>query len=290
MMLATFLSENWWAAAVAFVLWSAVVIALTRPRPGEDGDAMVRRVASVLPPSVLAAAAIVFALEGKADYPPALPTRGLHYTGIILLFLFLLAGAALQLDLWIKMRRGAALESLHRTYRLWWMATRLMPAPAALLILASGLRLTYECPGMDVAAVSWLAYLSLAFMFFAVDGAAWYLPQICRWYRLSSAALRQGLSAAQFLAQARDRGAEVGLLVHSLSFPFVVALAMARPQNLPVWEAARLWLGTQFQGVSWEYAQLLRASVLVVIVGALIALVRLRGVFRLNRAVLKEAP
>jgi hypothetical protein len=278
-----FSSCSWLLAAAVFVAWCGfwMWIAMRAVRAG--GDEAIRTLANRLPPFVITTSLLAFLLMPTLVTWPSIQTRAIHYFGIGFLFVFLVLGVFFQIEVWRKIERAENLESLLASYRRWWVATKLMPATGALAILFSGLRLTYESPGMDVSAVPWLEYLVVSFSFFFFDGLTFYLPEICRVYRHGVKAKQEKRTPAEFLKAARDWKSEATLLFHSISFPFVFALACARPGRLPVPTAFNRLLASHFTSLPLGYAQMCRAATVIMFVGTIIFILRLPGLIRRNR-------
>ncbi len=266
---------NWMAGSFALAAAAGGLCWLLARVAGSD--AQVRWLANLLPPLAIGGCLFVFFLVPPGAPPPALAIRALHYAGVALLFGFLVFGTICQLRIWRQMDSAVEVPELLTSYRRWWVATRLAPAPAALMILLSGLRLTYECPGLDVSQVAWLQWLVIAFSGLFFDGLLAYLPEICRRYRVAG---RLGSSAepggARFQAL-RDRWGEATLLLHALSFPFVLGLALWRPSELP---RPFHFLSGYFVDFSLGTSQALRALAVVVSVGLLLIPLRLPGALR----------
>jgi hypothetical protein len=108
------------------------------------------------------------------------------------------------------------------------------------------------------------------------------LPEICKIYRLGVAGMTNNQPVEEFIRVARDRKSEIELLIHSVSFPFVLALAIARP-SLPVPLHFNQWLASQFKSLPIGDAQLFRAVTLIFLAGAIVLIIRLPGLIRRNR-------
>ena len=271
---------TWILYSTSLTLWLALLIlTLLRILRGR-GDDGVRKAANILPPLVIVSLIAAFALIPCGKGIPSLPTRVIHYFGITLLFAFLIFGAYSQVNIAIKIRQGAAWAGVVAAYRRWSIATRLLPAPAALAILLSGFRLTYESTGMDVSLVPWLAVLVAGFSFFFFDGLLFYAPEVSRLYACSM----RGSRAAGL----RDRSSEAALMFHFISFPFVLCLAITRP-DIPAWLVAwSHWLSCLYTGLPMRVEQLLRAITLVAAIGIFILILRLPGLIRRRRACLTK--
>ncbi len=244
---------------------------------GLSVPAATKRLANLIPPLVvftLIPLFICLPVAGNVP-PPSIIVRAIHYFGIVLLFLFLLFGAYCLFEAWGRMwARDRGLGPLAATYRKWWVATRLLPAPAAICILASGLRLAYESP-LGSVSLGWMFWLITGFSFFFFDGLLFYLPEICFQNKAIHQALERGETLEEYRRKYRRPGREWMLLAHSVSFPFVFALGCAKPEALWRPEVIVDWLQHLFPGGPGT-PQFAQAAVLVLIVGVGLLVVRIR--------------
>lgn len=269
----------WLYISIGFLGWSAVwlwlAIRAANPQPPLAPETLTRKLANLLPPFAIIPCLLLVLLLPLPVSPPSVVVRAFHYLGIVLLFQFLLFGAFCQVAVWIKMRRHQPLESLARAYRSWWIATRLLPAPAAICILLSGLRLAYESPLGDIS-IGFMFWLVAGFSFFFFDGLMYYLPEVCYQHKAVYRALARNDTTEAFCKNHRKPRNEAMLIFHSLSFPLVLAVALAKPANLWVPSTLVRWLQHLFFGCSPNCARLGEASALVVAVGAILLVLRLR--------------
>lgn len=143
--------------------------------------------------------------------------RWIHHAAFFALGGFLFAAELLRASMRHELRRGRVAAGRLATRRLAWLV-ELLPGPAAIAILLSGLRLIYEgAPGVSLRS-PWLFYVVTAFGFFFADGLMFYQPTIRRLQTRPTVPL--------------SRWSDVQLTVHALSFPVVYAVAARRP-SLP---------------------------------------------------------
>jgi hypothetical protein len=244
--------------------------------------AKIRSVSAWLIPVVLFTYAGILYFLPKPTSPdiPWPIVRAVHYSGIGLLFAFLIFGAICQWRLWqlFKTPKPDSLAQVENIYRHWWAATRILPAPAAFCIVLSGLRLVYEDAGHGLLIFGWLFWLIAGFSFFFFDGLMFYLPEICCQFKAAEAALRKGMSLEEFCFRHRKPFHEGMLFFHSLSFLVVFYIGCAKP-DLPVAGRFSNWLlvtaGNWTSGP--DNPRVLAAGLLVLVIGFGWLLIRLPG-------------
>lgn len=133
---------------------------------------VVKRVRAAILASTLIWAGYVVLNKEAAGLTIALAT---HYLGLFTLFSFLTAGECCHALFWWSSRRGAR-WSMARIVGVWRVLTEYLPAAAAILISASGLRLLYSL-GLSIR-LGWLFYLVGGFAALAADGATGYTENV----------------------------------------------------------------------------------------------------------------
>lgn len=218
---------------------------------------------------------LVLVLPTPTGAPPSIIVRAIHYCGIVLLFGFLIFGAFCQLEVWLRMRhRPSSLDLVAKTHRKWWIATRLIPAPAALCIALSGLRLAYESP-LGFITYPWMFWLVSGFSFFFFDGLMFYLPEVSYQHKAVHESLENAESLDMFSRKHRKPWCETMLLIHSISFPFVFALGCAKPMALWRPDGVVNFLERLFPGIT-PLARFEQAAALVVMVALLLLALRFK--------------
>ncbi len=285
-------------ACIGFAVWFAVAIRQRAMHPvvsdeGEElqeldivdedrrraaADRAVRNLSNVLPPLVfIASLGVILMFHRPAPDLLPIATRAVHYTGIVLLFVFLVFGTFCQFETWSKLRRSAPLNSIAQTYRRWWVATKLMPAPAAICILVGGLGLVAATPSRGILEFGWLFWLIVGFSFFFVDGLTFYLPEICVRYATVQHAFQARMPVDLYNMRFRTRRSESMLLIHAISFPFVFALGAAKPDGLWVPQSSINWLYQHLEILRFERALVGAPIVLIFAVAAIVLLCRIHG-------------
>jgi hypothetical protein len=150
-----------------------------------------------------------------------------HHAGVVVLGGFLAAALYFQLELRMKISRKYSLASIRRTYQRWLELTELLPAPASVTILVSGFGLVYSNPRYSINR-GWIFGLILALAKMMADGIFGYTHDLRRLAQAADVAIEAHWTAAQFVGSTRNRARDIRLLVHSLSFPIVVALPISR--------------------------------------------------------------
>ncbi len=147
--------------------------------------------------------------------------KWIHHVGVVLLGAFLAAALYFQLEIHMKVNRGFPLASLRHSYQRWRELTEVVPAPAAIMILVSGMALVYARSGFSVAR-GWIFTLIVALAVMMADGIFAYSCDLRRLLMVADLAVNEDWSSEEFVCTTRNRGREIRLFLHSLSYPFVV--------------------------------------------------------------------
>jgi hypothetical protein len=216
-----------WMAA-GFV-WLAIWLSCAARRAAaKHGDGLVNDLSRLLPPFVLTTCLAAFALAPARNASVWQFTLWSHHVSFMLLFLFLAAAQYFQIEARWRIRREDSTRSVALTYRRLWILTEMAPAPIALAIFLSGLRLMWEMPDENSPDAVWLLGLVLAFSVFFWDGVLGYQPIVRNWYRYWSQAAERDIPVNE-AARSRGQLAErLQLLAHFLSWPFVFVLGVFR--------------------------------------------------------------
>jgi len=218
---------SWTAVAMACLWVVSWAFWASRYISARDGDELVGRAAKLLPAFVATSGIALWMAVPIRDPWVYLATRWLHHAGFIVLFAFLAAVEFMKLEAGWKRRAGASVPSIASTYRRLWILTELIPAPVALLILMTGLRMVWENPEGNSPSKMWLLGLTVGFSFFFWDGILGFQPIIraakTRWQIAGS-------SGSLPVLPGRFDEFWTGLqtFLHFLSFPFVLALGIFR--------------------------------------------------------------
>ena len=192
----------------------------------KTGDVLVRTFHNLLPAFALTTCVGGFLVVPLGDPVMRGITLWTHHTSFLMLFLFLIAAEYFQMEAWWKIRRAAPIESVAASYSRLWMLTEIVPAPIALVIFLTGLRLIQESRETNSPSTFWLLALILSFSMFFWDGIFGYTPIVRnlreRWQQASS----QGLSADS-AARTVGGAAEVAQLLPSLCF-LAIRLSVGR--------------------------------------------------------------
>lgn len=155
-----------------------------------------------------------------------------HYLGMGLLFLFLTFGELCCLRIAWRSRRAPPWSAILRTAAWWRGSTETLPAPAAILILFSGLRLLLE--GGHSLRSPWLFVLVSGFGFLMGDGIFGYTRDVRTLHRLVLHAGPGGPTHAlrRFL---RHPGFHGMRLLHYVSLPILFVVGHTKvPRHLPL--------------------------------------------------------
>lgn len=190
---------------------------------GNDPLRLLRRVrAVVMAWSVCAALFILFG--PLPDIRQTVVT--IHYLGLGTLFFFLIIGEICHgWILWLVHARDSRWPLIGTLTHLWRILTELMPGPAALIILSSGLRLLYE--GYHSLRLTWLFVLVAGFGFFFADGLLGYTPTIARLHALGMR-LDEAASRLELRSLVRSWSFNLMLLLHFASFAFLYVVGRCK--------------------------------------------------------------
>lgn len=216
----------WLAAGLAWLTSWAILIAACASR--KDGDAAVRVVGILLP--VFCAATFLAAFLALHKRGPVFHNIILwtHHASILLLFLFLVVAEYLQLEAWLRTRRGSSAASVAQCIRALWGLSEIAPAPIALTIFLTGLRLIWDIPQLNSPANGWLSILILAFSFFFWDGMLGYRPIVRQLWNEWKRREEQSAQSSGTLSFSQGRVGAAQLFLHFLSWPFVFLVGLKR--------------------------------------------------------------
>lgn len=166
----------------------------------------------------------------------AIPDRGrirplvlrVHETAFSGLFAFLVASELLQARAWLQIRRGKTAASVASSMRKMWTLSEIAPAPIAIAIFLTGLRLIWESPATNSPSQLWLLLLILSFGVFFFDGILGYQPIVRGMYLYWRDAAQRELPVGQAAREWRAASGCVQLLLHCLSWPLVFAVGILR--------------------------------------------------------------
>jgi hypothetical protein len=201
-------------------------------------------------------------------------TRIAHHFAISLLFLFLVIGQYFQAEAWLRVRHNGAAASIVAAYRRLWILTEVLPAPIAITILLTGLRLIWQVPDLVSPRNAWLLGVLLLFSLFFWDGILGFQPIVKSVYSYWQGAVGPHGQAAVAAAVRPTRWESTQLLFHLLSWPvvFVLALSRCESNNAVTSMIARLidWLGFLRDG----WPEVVAAVILWALTGLLVWMVR----------------
>jgi hypothetical protein len=223
---------NWSVAMLLLLVWiGAWLYAAARYTASKEGDALVEAFGKLLPAFVVVTCLVAFAATPVRRSPLSVIVLWLHHASFWALFLFLVAGQYFQTEAWWKSRASAPVPIVAASYRRLWMLTEIVPAPVALMILLTGLRLIWQRAGDAPArnneyslSAFWLQALVIGFSLFFWDGILGYTPIVRRMWRRWDA----GNSATQARPNPERIGEAAQLFIHLLSWPFVFLAGVLR--------------------------------------------------------------
>jgi hypothetical protein len=276
---------TWWTIAALTWLTGWVFVA-SRFTSTMEGDAGVKPTGMLLLAFSASTCLLVFAIGRERGSAIHAFTLWAHHVSFSLLFLFLLASQYMQTQAWWAKRRSKSTSAVASAYRRLWILTELMPAPVAVAILLTGLRLIWDTPALNSPAGNlWLVVLIVGFGCFFFDGIFSFQPIVRDLHHHWQVAEESNMAAehARWTCPVR-RWQELQLLLHTLSFPVVFVFGVFRwnPPNpvtpLLVRVADRLpaFLPTGWPEVTMAILLWVAAGFAVVLSRALLARERFR--------------
>jgi hypothetical protein len=151
----------------------------------------------------------------------------LHRLALMGLAAFLLAAQYQHVRAVIEFLRAAPLARVARRYRRLWLLTEFTPAPIALLILGTGLRLVAETGRSP--REGWLSILALALGALACDGMLAYGPATMD-LRDAAHAAAKGQQPAVLRRAALSWRTNLTLLVHFSAFAPLALIGWLKPE------------------------------------------------------------
>lgn len=195
----------------------------TRPAPTRVSAArivLLQRISLVV--GVLLATLLLSAPEA----PPPGMARVAHRCALVVLGTFLLAALYLQIRTVVAFHRSESVTRLARDYERLWQITEVAPAPTALVLLASGVRMTTD-HGHSLRE-GWLLVLTVAFGILFFDGILGFTPLVRDLHRRARDTVEMR-EVGRLRERSLSIAANATLLLHFSSFPFLVLMGWFRP-------------------------------------------------------------
>jgi hypothetical protein len=251
----------WTGGALAWLagtlLWLAAwLFAAARITAARDGDAVAAALGKLLPPFVVTTCLGAFAAVPRPDPVLRLITLWTHHAGFSLLFVFLLVTHHCQAEAWWRARRGGSAASVARVYRRLWLLTEIVPAPVALAIFLTGLRLIWESAGTRSThwvSQPWLLTLVVGFSVFFWDGVLGYRPAVRGLYARWEVSAQRGDPSASTRDATGGVLRSLQFLAHTVSVAALFAVGLFRQDmpTRPVAHVARLEQRLAFLPGGW---------------------------------------
>lgn len=209
------------------VCWILIwILVLGRAAAVRDGDALVKLFAKALPAFSAASLLLFYA---------AVPRRGevfgivlwMHHAAFMALFAFLSVAQCLITQAWWQIRLASTTVSIAATYRRVWIVTELVPAPIAIAVLLTGMRLIWESPA-DSPSSTWLLILISSFSLFFFDGLLGYSPIIRKTHYYWQSCARAKIPAPQAAQASLSTADYLQLIAHFISWPLLLAVGIRR--------------------------------------------------------------
>jgi hypothetical protein len=226
----------WWedrdmtlALTLAGFLWVCCWIGLgARRLVGTKGKERVERVKVLLIAFTGSTFVLMFACVRRPHTAVFVFALWCHHAAILGLFVFLASSQLLQMEAQRSLKTRDFKAAARAGHGL-WVLTEIAPAPIAIAILLTGLRLVWGGAVSDPPAVGkspstlWLVLIISGFSFFFWDGIFGYTPIVDRW-RARLEALREGDS----VAGAMPVSERLQLFGHFVSWPLVFVCGVYR--------------------------------------------------------------
>jgi len=195
---------------------------------GKEGDALVATFGSLLPAFSVATCLAAFLAVPMRQAAFHKITLWAHHASVLLLFLFLLTAEYLQAEAWFRVRRRCSVRSVAGTFRRLWVLTETTPAPVALTVFLTGLRLMWDSPQTNSPCSVWLFALVLGFSLFFWDGIFGYRPIVRRMWITWKRAAETGAAGGDTFLAPRHLTDTLQLFTHFVSWPLVFVFGLFR--------------------------------------------------------------
>jgi len=216
----------WYAWAVISLGWSAIWIEFgTKYTSSKQGDELVGAWGGILLGFAAATVAVTCLAGGRHSVASVL-ALWIHHASTWALLAFLLVAEALQREACWRIRGGETATDVAATYRRLWILTRIVPAPIAVTIFLTGLRLIWQSPERNSPREMWLFCLVIAFGFFFFDGIWGYTPIVANAYEGWRRAAENNLPVAFASVRYMRQWERVQLSAHVISWPIVFLLGV----------------------------------------------------------------
>ena len=187
---------------------------------------------AVIITAIVCAFCVSFVLPLLFGINTTIPTQWIHRSGVVLLGSFLASALYFQIELYIKRRTNVDITLIRNTIRRWRGLTEFMPGIAAGMIAITGFSRLYFVGGYSLN-LDWIFVLVCVLAVMMSDGIFGYTPAV---RDLLISAERADNADAFFRLHYKFRR-DMRLLIHSLSFPFVVVI--------PIWKITRMYEGQE---------------------------------------------
>jgi hypothetical protein len=225
---------------VTLVLWLGLSVFLAWNRTRHETREPVSADYNHDPLQIMGVITIIFTIVAVAVISFALPivwrvdtigaTEWIHHVGVVVLGCYLAVSLYLQGEIHFKRKGPFSLDSLRSSYRTWRNVTEIMPAPAALMILASGFGLLYAKTGYSIGQ-GWVFAVVLILGVMMADGIFGYMIDLRTMLRDVDHALDAHQSKDTFVRSKRNRMRDAKLFIHCISYPWVVAFPALKISN-----------------------------------------------------------
>ena len=190
-------------------------------RPDYQSDGVQKIGLGLIICTLITSLAVAFVIPAFFHLNTLSAIEWIHHVGVVLLGVFLAAALYFQIEIWMKRYQEAEMESVRRSYWYWRNLTELLPAPAALMILSSGMALIYYKAGYSISR-GWIFILIAVLAVMMADGIFGYTCRLRRLLHSADIAVTNSQPLSAFVKNACSTSGDMKFLAHSLSFPFVV--------------------------------------------------------------------
>jgi hypothetical protein len=217
-----------WLYGLGVLLWFAGWIGFgSRYTASKAGDKLVGACGGLALAFAATTSLAVFVAIPVRSMRFLLVTLWIHHAAFWSLFAFLAVAEFFQIEAWWRIRQGRSTPTVSAAYHRLWILTEIVPAPIAVTIFLTGLRLIWELPERNSPSSVWLFGLVLGFGFFFFDGIFGYTPIVAgfhdHWRRATENSAPVAIAAQEY----RRPLERAQLFVHFLSWPFVFLLGLS---------------------------------------------------------------
>jgi len=262
----------WLLAGMAWlIVWVWIIVTCVAAR---EGDALVAIFRSLLPAGCTATCLASFLTVPERQPTFHRITLWAHHASVFLLFLFLITAEYFQAEAGWRIWHRCSTQSVAASFRRLWLLTELTPAPIAVAVLLTGLRLIWDSPQVNSPSSLWLFVMVVGYSLFFWDGILGYRPIVRRMWRDWKQSADAGIPVARPACTRRYATDTLQLALHFFSWPLISVFGLFRWNALTLPTQAIAHLIGRLRVLPPGWPEVTTAALLWLLAGVLVASVR----------------